>query len=105
LTRIVSLIRPENGRSAAVARRLGMRIGPTYCHPADAGAIDVWELPGPTPTSTPEECQSRPCPQESRPSESGGRWPRPAPEPSAIVITRVSRLVARAATSDARGYG
>jgi RimJ/RimL family protein N-acetyltransferase len=47
LPRIVSLIRPENARSVAVARRLGMSLAASHSHPLDGYRIDVWALRSP----------------------------------------------------------
>jgi RimJ/RimL family protein N-acetyltransferase len=45
-TTAISLIAPENIRSAALARRLGCREDGTHDHPVH-GAIPIWRHPGP----------------------------------------------------------
>jgi RimJ/RimL family protein N-acetyltransferase len=42
LERVISLIVPENDRSAAVARRLGMEIGGEATHTLTKQHVDVW---------------------------------------------------------------
>ena len=44
LERVISLIRPDNARSQAVARRLGMAIARSVPHPRLPHDLDVWEL-------------------------------------------------------------
>lgn len=48
-TTAVSLIRPDNTRSAALARRLGARIEGAHTHPT-LGRSDIWRHPGPEAT-------------------------------------------------------
>lgn len=45
----ISLIRPDNTRSAALARRLGARIEGGHTHPT-LGRSDIWRHPGPEAT-------------------------------------------------------
>ncbi len=45
-TNAVSLIRPDNTRSAALAQRLGARIDGRHPHPT-YGMLDIWRHPGP----------------------------------------------------------
>jgi RimJ/RimL family protein N-acetyltransferase len=46
LERVVSYIRPENARSQAVGRRLGMAIARSVQHPRLGHELEVWELRG-----------------------------------------------------------
>lgn len=43
---LISLIAPDNARSAALARRLGARIDGSFTH-ARHGRLDIWRHPGP----------------------------------------------------------
>jgi RimJ/RimL family protein N-acetyltransferase len=43
----VSLVSPDNDRSAALARRMGCEKDGTWTHPLDGWQADVWRHPGP----------------------------------------------------------